>query len=1057
MNSRTSLLLLLLAFVSAAALAAPQDPDPSLGSNGVLALPFFISGPPAETDYTLERVAQLADGRIAMVGRKRVGPVGARSVRPVIAVVGENGEPVNQGFIFDSEWNPAFAPVAAQGWLNALLTLPDGSLLYCGGHSGTGGLFNGDRAVVGRIRPDLNPDLGFGEAGAQGWMRIALGLGDIDCHSLEQLAGGRILVGGSYVDQNLGQGSYNKGSFLAMLTAQGQLDPSFGNQGVLTRLHGSSSVPGVRYLVASLRQGRGDTLDPARRPVVVIERDLGSSEARVFSVRTDGAVPISEHSVDDALPVIGRGLGALRLPTGALQTFSSRADLITAAVRFREGQYGFDFGLEWETFRNSSPLVHRLAGLSLDSNGQSLAVLHSTQYQTPNGGSHGIRLMLSGNDGTVLFDTPVGSGLDVPAGQQELLDPADALIQSNRRYLVLFNRSLMADGTAGPQRAYLRRFLGRTGGNPGGASWSLDLVPDSLMFPAADAAPLQTAVSASRTVSGLSVNVQVPAWVEGGELSINEGAWTSGPVELGNGHRVRLRGVAPGVDGGTRTVRLRAGGQRATNSWYPLAETLSLSEFVIAASQSLLPGTRCSDGALNGPCSGSIPDAAGALSSSINLIGSCPFIQSVRIGVDISHPRVGDLRLSLRDPNGDDFGNAGWVRLLERAAEPGGVAGSCAAADVRARFDDQAELAASEACGTSAGAAGIAGPLQPHQALGTLLGRAGTGGGGSAGNGLWTLVVRDMASGASGTLNDWSIELDCAASLPAASDLRVSATGDSQAIAGTPFTMSFQVQNQGPARSAFARFLAEAPTLAGRALVNSNWTCSASAGSACILPAGGCTLACAGPVIDPGLDLLPGGSATITVSGTVDPSAAGGSTLVIDGRAVISPNIAGNVDPDPSNNQWLLARDIVLRADLAAQSLTADVPAPGQLHVQASYANLGPSLAPEFGTELVLPQGYSIQSWSCSRGGASCGPGSLVDGGRTLRIDAQGSPGDGRVSDLQLIANFAQPQPSGLIVLRVQHAGASPAQDPSVSNNERSVQAPIGSTPGAAIFANGFE
>lgn len=168
MHSRLFPVLLLYPLLAVAALAAPQDPDPSLGSNGVLALPFFISGPPAETDYSLERVAQLADGRIAMVGYKRSGPIGSRITRPIVAVVGENGEQVNQGFIFDSEWSPAFVPAGAHGWLNALLSLPDGSLLYCGGHTGTGGLLNGDRAVVGRIRPDLSPDLGFGEVGAQG-------------------------------------------------------------------------------------------------------------------------------------------------------------------------------------------------------------------------------------------------------------------------------------------------------------------------------------------------------------------------------------------------------------------------------------------------------------------------------------------------------------------------------------------------------------------------------------------------------------------------------------------------------------------------------------------------------------------------------------------------------------------------------------------------------------------------------------------------------------------------------------------------------------------------
>lgn len=1012
--------------------AEPYDPDPSFGTNGTLPLPLFIPGPDHETDYQLEQVAQMADERIAMVGHKTVGPTGNRQTRPVIAVVGEFGESVNQGFILNSEWNPDFVPSGEHGWLNALQTLPNGELLYCGGHTSPGGIGNGDRAVVGRLRADLTPDTGFGEAGAQGWQRIALGLGDIDCHAIEQLAGGRILIGGSYVDQNLGQNEFNKGAFLAMLTSDGHLDPAFGNGGILTRFRSLGTLPTTQFAFTGLHQGHSTEPQPELRSLIAIERELGMGNALAHGLTVQGALP-GFWAVQDIAVDFRRRLHSARLPSGALQIYSDDG-LNSLLRRHNGGGLGYDNGVAWSLI-HANPAHRQMAGgMSLDLDGQSLLAVRN---YSDHDDWENLSLIRVSHSGQVVFDQVVGTGLPIPPGSTEIIDVADVLIQTNRRYLVLFNRAVNGPG-GGPQRSFLRRFMG---GSSAGTSWFDDLQPDGLFFDSVAAPPGQLAVSQPLTISGLSAELSVPAHVSGGEMSVNEGPWTSAPVMLQNGHRVRLRGIAPLDQNENHIVGLRAGGIRMTNSWNPLAATLTVSDFVIEASQPVLPGALCSDGPLNTHCSGSIPDGIGNLESTINLIGSCPFIESVRVGVDISHPRVGDLRLILKDPNGQIFigGSEGFVSLMDQPASSDG--GACPIADVLAGFDDQALTSVDQGCGLIPGAAGIAGILRPSQALGSLAGRFGTGNDGADGNGLWTLIVRDMVAGQSGVLNDWSLDVSCASSMPNLSDLAVAAVGGSQAIAGETFTMSFIVTNLGPATASFGRFFAQTPT----ELWNPTWDCTTTAGSSCSLPPtciGG--MGCPGPVVDPGLNLLSGGTATITIGGTINPSAVANTSFLIDGLAYIPLNIAGNSDPNGANNQYLLARSIEQLADLESTLLSATVIGMDRIKVEASYRNNGPSMADAFNTTLALPAGYGIATWSCTRGNVSCGLGEISPDQRSLTIGAQGSWAGGDPFLLTLEATFASPQMPGQVTLHVQHAPGSGASDPQTGNNTRVADIPVG-------------
>jgi len=1035
-----SLALLLFGTLSCGSvLAAAQDPDPSFGTGGIVQPPIFLL---AEDSLRFERMALLADERIAMVGQKTTGPSNARRRQPVIALVGQDGSVVNQGFIFDSNWVPDFTPNGQDGWLNRLLTLPDGSLLYCGGHTGPGGIANGDRAVLGRLRPDLTPDTDFGQSGTQGWRSLALGLGNIDCLALEQLPGGNILIGGSYVDQNLGQNEFNKGSFLALFDAQGQPVSGFGSNGVVTRLRQTGSNGSARFGIVALRHQAGGQ---------VLALDMDRSDAvggnQVYLVPADGSLP------GNAPDLLGgnsfqRDFYLTSLPDGRFQALHAEFEGATAR-RFEAASPSVPV---WERFFNSAGLRHRPAGISLMPNGRSLVALHRSEPGQLNGGVHSVGLRTVGDNGQIALSFDINSGLSVPVGQQEILDPADALVQVDGRYLVLMNRELVGAANA-VQRPVLRRFLGN---DSSGTTWSLDLLPDALPFAPASVRPNQAASSEFVVVAGLSADTWVPVDVSGGELQYNFGAWTSAPVMVRNNDVLRLRGVAPGSDGQSTTVRLRAGGLRQSSSWNRLASSLLQSDFVITANQPTLPGVRCTDSGLNTNCTAAIPDNnASGVSSTINLIGACNFIAGVRVGVDLSHPYVGDLQLTLRDPNGQEFigGSVGFVRLMNRpVSAPGASAGSCSGDNVLSTFEQGAEFKADEACGLIPSAAAIAGTVGPTDSLSSLIGRRGTGNEGADPNGIWTLILRDRAGGDVGQLNDWSIDLDCSASAPALSDLSVQVVGPPSLVAGRTLdanALVFTVSNSGPARAQFGRFDATLPSL----LQSPFWRCTASAGSSCALPPGGCTFnLCPGPLVNPGLDLLSGGSATIEIFGTPDALAAEGSVLGFSGEVWIAPGIGSSSDPNGDNDRVLYAQTLSHEADLAVTALGAVLEPGNSVRVDADFRNDGPSYASAIRASFNLPPGYQIQTWSCDQAFAG-----FTQSTNQLVVTGIGAS-SGSPLRCGLAASFSSPQPAGNVTLLLEHGVGSNANDPDGDNNFRSTPLPTSPPPsGEAIFANGFE
>jgi hypothetical protein len=90
-----------------------------------------------------------------------------------------------------------------------------------------------------------------------------------------------------------------------------------------------------------------------------------------------------------------------------------------------------------------------------------------------------------------------------------------------------------------------------------------DSVPDPFSFsPASGLAPRATAVSNVVTIAG--INVPATVTVNGGEASVNGGAFSSTPPAIANGQTLQLRGIAPAMLNASSMVTVTVGGVAAT-------------------------------------------------------------------------------------------------------------------------------------------------------------------------------------------------------------------------------------------------------------------------------------------------------------------------------------------------------------------------------------------------------------------------------------------------------------------------------------------------------------
>ena len=265
----------------------------------------------------------------------------------------------------------------------------------------------------------------------------------------------------------------------------------------------------------------------------------------------------------------------------------------------------------------------------------------------------------------------------------------------------------------------------------------------------------------------------------------------------------------------------------------------------------------------------------------------------------------------------------------------------------------------------------------------------------------------------------WSIAAGGSAGLIA--DLAITKTdGTATAVPGAPVTYTIVASNAGPSAVTGAPVTDTLPAI----VTGATWTCTASAGSTC--PASG------NGNIAASVDLLAGGTATFTLTGTIDPGATGS---LVNTAGIAPPS--GVLDLNLANNAATDTDTLTPQADLSlAKSDTPDPVAPGAaLTYSIEVTNLGPSTSPSMAITDLLPGQVTFVSASAGcvniAGSINCALGSLAPlASTTVTIQVTVSPSAttgltntatviGGVTD-PVAANDADTEPTALLLERAE-------------------------------------
>ena len=156
-----------------------------------------------------------------------------------------------------------------------------------------------------------------------------------------------------------------------------------------------------------------------------------------------------------------------------------------------------------------------------------------------------------------------------------------------------------------------------------------------------------------------------------------------------------------------------------------------------------LEGELCS-GTSGATCSPAIPDN-GQTDSRFDVVGCDGVITDANIGVQATHPFVGNLIFKVRSPELTE------VTIIDRPGLEANPPNGCYRDNILAMLDDEATLAVEGIC--TSGNPSIYGTFIPNNAL--------TAFDGEAGDGTWLLTVSDAQAGNTGAVVDWSVELTC--------------------------------------------------------------------------------------------------------------------------------------------------------------------------------------------------------------------------------------------------------------------------------------------------------
>ncbi|MBO0768039.1 MAG: hypothetical protein J2O48_05055 [Solirubrobacterales bacterium] len=295
--------------VSVTRVDANGQPDKSFGSNGVATVPIG-------SNASANAIALLPNGNILAAG----DGVSAQN-KLVMAVVEllPNGQP-----------NPHFGnngvvqiPVGPKASANAVLAQPDGKIVVVGSTSSGTPSAPTYNAVAARLNPDGSPDTSYGDGGSKSFGAPADAWGAV----LEPDGG--IAVAG----QSLGKPTEY---FAGRLSANGQPDTSFGNNGVVRINLGSSSeadaiarAPNGDLILSGDAKGKNAVavvrLRPNGRPVTSFGKggtaEVTGQGANAVTVQHDGKVVVA-----------GVGAGVIRFNANGTPdtSFGHRGEVLVA-------------------------------------------------------------------------------------------------------------------------------------------------------------------------------------------------------------------------------------------------------------------------------------------------------------------------------------------------------------------------------------------------------------------------------------------------------------------------------------------------------------------------------------------------------------------------------------------------------------------------------------------------------------------------------------------------------------------------------------------------------
>ena len=985
-----SICFLLLAGIAANSQAQPTQFDTSFDGDGELSTPFPGTTFP-DNGRTLRIMAALSDNSLMVAGTDRVDSLSGVFAR---GRIGKLNATTGQSVSSYGGNGDGLAELGdLQIDIEDFVVMPDGSAFLCGNEDNA----SGRHGLIARVTADGQLDVNWHGGQNGGVLEMRTGVVNA-CYGLERLGDGRLVAVGRATNNG---STDNGGALVSFITEDGEFQDNEDlwltsiNGYTPTRAYSVAEQPGLGVVVlvgaswVDIKSGPDLLVHEMRliRTTYDGELDTGFGTRQISGTGKDSAGNGSTNFADhfDIDPV-----GRIRLSTNlaladllpdwrfGVQAWSRNIDGTSGIGTEHSATAGADFSLRVGASALGPDGKVVIASLQTDENSVSCTAGISRNHQ------HLLRLTPgalnadSTFDGDGQFDWLTAAQTFPSCSTNYISALQDVVLQRNGRMTVLSTMRL-GYPVVSDSKIVDYPLITQLQGNPfSPMNWDID--PDALTFTPASARPNALTESDFVEITGLDAGVQVPAYVLGGEMRVGFGSWSTARW-VKNGDWVQLRGVAPAGIGSSATASLFVGGIRGHNSWDSLGDR-QRADFVITANAPALPGARCSAGGLNSNCSAAIPDE-GSVSSSINFVngGSCNFVQGVRVGVDIEHSYIGDLRIKLTDPNGQVFigGSEGIVTLLNRPkASAGSAEGSCSGDDIIASFDDAASIDAQTACGVPVSNPALSGDVAPAYRLSELVGRRTTGNDGANANGLWTLTIDDLVAGNSGQLHDWSLDIDCSASAPAISDLSVTVdghtthpwlSGTNNVVPGAGVNITWTVTNNGPMATSNGRFRASLPDGLTDAIENTAWGCSTSAGGSCT-PAIPCFGACLGNDIDAGLSLPVGGTATFFATGTLT-ELAGDGTLVIHGKTSVPQAIGGTRDDNPDNDNVQLQMPIQRITDIAVtgarHSWQGNVAT-----IEVDISNLGPSNSLGFSAYINLPIGMNITGFSCRRGNLPC-------------------------------------------------------------------------------------